>query len=199
MKAFKENNKTLEQNFIGGWYINKKVCDNVIKYFENNHNKIKGLSGDPEGVSVYQPKVKESLDLIISPTATEKPIVNYHKELFKVLEEYKTKYIYSDQIQEPYGLTDNWNIQKYRPGGGYFKWHFERYPYPATIRRHLVFMTYLNDVTDKGETEFYYQKLKVKPEKGLTLIWPSEWPWTHRGLTSKTQFKYIATGWFCYV
>ena len=157
------------------------------------------MSGDPEGVSVYQPKVKESLDLIISPTATEKPIVNYHKELFKVLEEYKTKYIYSDQIQEPYGLTDNWNIQKYRPGGGYFKWHFERYPYPATIRRHLVFMTYLNDVTDKGETEFYYQKLKVKPEKGLTLIWPSEWPWTHRGLTSKTQIKYIATGWFCYV
>ena len=60
-------------------------------------------------------------------------------------------------------------------------------------------MTYLNDVTDAGETEFYYQKIKVKPEKGLTLIWPSEWPWTHRGLTSKTQIKYIATGWFCYV
>ena len=31
-------------------------------------------------------------------------------------------------------------------------------------------MTYLNDIKDGGETEFYYQKLKVKPEKGLTLI-----------------------------
>lgn len=125
MKAFKQNSKTQEHNFIGGWYINKKVCDNLIKYFENNPNKVKGLAGNSEGKAVYQPKIKDSLDLIINPTATEKPVVNYHKELIKVLNEYKTKYIYSDKIQEPYGLTDNWNIQKYQPGGGYFNWHLK--------------------------------------------------------------------------
>jgi hypothetical protein len=64
--------------------------------------------------------------------------------------------------------------------------------------RHLVFMTYLNDVTDGGETEFFYQKLKVKPEKGLTLIWGADWTFTHRGITSPTQTKYIVTGWFNY-
>ena len=60
-------------------------------------------------------------------------------------------------------------------------------------------MTYLNDVTDDGETEFYYQKIKVKPQKGLTLIWPADWTHTHRGNTSKTQDKYIITGWYSFI
>jgi hypothetical protein len=59
-------------------------------------------------------------------------------------------------------------------------------------------MTYLNDVTDHGETEFYYQNLKVTPQKGKTVIWPADWTHTHRGIVSPTQDKYIVTGWFDY-
>jgi tryptophan synthase alpha subunit len=65
--------------------------------------------------------------------------------------------------------------------------------------RHLVFMTYLNDITDQGETEFYYQQLKVKPEKGLTLMWGVDWTFTHRGIVSPTQEKYITTGWLSFI
>ena len=57
-------------------------------------------------------------------------------------------------------------------------------------------MTYLNDIEDGGETEFFYQKLKVKPQKGLTLIWPVDWTHTHRGVPSMTEEKIIATGWY---
>ncbi len=42
---------------------------------------------------------------------------------------------------------------------------------------------------------FFHQSLKIKPEKGLTLIWPSDWTFTHKGLPSK-EGKMIATGWF---
>mgnify|MGYP001271300870 CR=1 FL=1 len=42
-------------------------------------------------------------------------------------------------------------------------------------KRVLVFMTYLNDVTDEGETEWYYQRVKVKPRKGLTVIDPGSY------------------------
>jgi hypothetical protein len=42
-------------------------------------------------------------------------------------------------------------------------------------------MTYLNDVTDGGETGFFYQDVKIKPQKGLTLIWPAIWTHTHKG------------------
>jgi hypothetical protein len=89
------------------------------------------------------------------------------------------------------------NIQHYNPNGGFHLWHTERTN--AYTSRHMVFMTYLNDVTDAGETEFYHQKIKVKPERGLTLIWPADWTFTHRGIASPTQEKYIITGWFSYL
>ena len=57
-------------------------------------------------------------------------------------------------------------------------------------------MTYLNDVSDGGETEFFHQKLKVKPVKGKTVLWPTDFTHLHRGITSPTEDKYIATGWF---
>jgi hypothetical protein len=59
-------------------------------------------------------------------------------------------------------------------------------------------MTYLNDVNDGGETHFYHQELKVQPRKGLTLIWPADWTYTHRGIASPTEDKYIVTGWYSY-
>jgi hypothetical protein len=58
-------------------------------------------------------------------------------------------------------------------------------------------MTYLNDVDDGG-TEFYYQKTIIKAEKGLTLIWPADWTYTHKGQISNTKEKTIITGWISY-
>ena len=56
-----------------------------------------------------------------------------------------------------------------------------------SANRHLVFMTYLNDVFDEGGTEFFYQKIKAQPRKGLTLIWPVDWTHLHRGIVSPSE------------
>ena len=56
-------------------------------------------------------------------------------------------------------------------------------------------MTYLNDVDDGGTTDFHYYDIKIKPEKGKTLIWPSEWTHAHSGSVLKSGEKYIITGW----
>ena len=58
-------------------------------------------------------------------------------------------------------------------------------------------MTYLNDVSDGG-TEFLHQNLNIPAEKGLTLIWPSDWTHTHKDVISKNDCKYLITGWFNY-
>jgi len=60
-------------------------------------------------------------------------------------------------------------------------------------------MTYLNDVYEEGGTEFLCQKLKVDARKGLTLIWPADWTHMHRGVVSRTEEKYIITGWFSFL
>lgn len=57
-------------------------------------------------------------------------------------------------------------------------------------------MTYLNDVTDEGGTQFLHQNVTVQPRKGLTVVWPADWTFFHRGIPSPTQEKRIITGWF---
>jgi len=42
-------------------------------------------------------------------------------------------------------------------------------------------------------------KIKIKPKKGLTVIWPAEWMFTHRGIASMKEVKYIVTGWYSFV
>ena len=59
-------------------------------------------------------------------------------------------------------------------------------------------MTYLNNVNDGGETQWKYQKIETKPVQGDTVIWPADWTHTHKGCVSKTETKYIITGWYSF-
>jgi hypothetical protein len=100
----------------------------------------------------------------------------------------------------PWGISEYINIQYNPPGGGFKVWQTERCVADTLqSRRHLVFMTYLNDVTDEGGTEFMHQKITVHASKGKTLIWPVDWTHTHRGIVSPSQEKYVLTGWFSYM
>ena len=48
--------------------------------------------------------------------------------------------------------------------GGFFNYHYERGSLEHSDRQ-IVFMTYLNDIEEGGETEFYWQNIKMKPIK----------------------------------
>ena len=194
MKPHAINKKT---NFIGGWYMDKNVCTDLIKYFENSPNKTQGSLYQKNWEIGVNKKEKLSTDIHIDIRNKDKEILNYCRELDKVTEEYKKKYKHCNVQQDGWEITEVWNLQKYNPKEGYFIKHYERCGL-STAYRHLAFMTYLNDVRDGGETEFYYQKLKIKPETGLTLIWSCDWTFTHRGIASPTETKYITTGWFNY-
>ena len=55
-------------------------------------------------------------------------------------------------------------------------------------------MTYLNDVPDGG-THFKYQDLTAPAEKGLTLMWPTDFSHTHKGqITQKHENLFEFTG-----
>lgn len=177
-------------NFICGWYIDTNICEDMILYHQNCTNKKPGTFGAQRKVNK---KIKDSIDCVLEDSELSK---TYYAELQKCVDLYIEKYK-GCNVGPAWKNTENANLQYYEPGGGYHSWHCERYVMtPPEIYRHLVFMTYLNDVNDAGETEFMYQKLKIKPETGLTLIWPADWTFTHRGIASPTEKKYIYTGWF---
>ncbi|GLR15253.1 prolyl 4-hydroxylase subunit alpha [Chitinimonas prasina] len=92
--------------------------------------------------------------------------------------------------------------QKYRAGeGNYNYWHCEVYPQlPANepLHRTLLFMFYLNDVTEGGQTEFYYQDKAIAPRRGRMVIAPAYFTHTHRGCTPISGDKYILTSWILF-
>lgn len=167
------------------------ICDDIITYYQDAGDKQVGMVMTKAGYSIDK-AIKDSSEVML----TDGPVGRYIEALQEVVNKYIELYPQCN-MYAPWGLTSPPNIQCYPPNGGYFSWHTERISaeHPVTSR-HLVFMTYLNDVTDGGETEFAIQGVKVQPRKGLTLIWPADWTHTHRGLPSPTQTKYIVTGWF---
>ena len=183
-------------SFIGGWYIPKKLCDNLIKFFKTH--KDRSIEGFIDGVqgSVVDKSWKESRELKIHRNYMEGVIKDYRQQLQKVTDLYLKKYPMSNKVA-PFAIVENYNLQYYEKNQGFKKWHNERSSYDISPR-HLVFMTYLNDVDDGG-TNFYHQKITSPAKKGLTLIWPTDWTHAHKGQISKKHEKYIITGWFSHV
>jgi len=171
-----------------GWYIDPSICDRLIDHHKNSPNKNPGLYGVYNKVDK---SIKESIDIGFQPHEIPKFYLDALDQCaYKYLEKYK-------EASLGFDIHEYTKIQYYPPGGGFKVWHMEKgsLDWPI-VTRHLVFMTYLNDVEDGGGTEFLYQNIKTTAEKGLTLIWPVEWMFTHRGEVSPTEDKYIITGWF---
>jgi len=91
------------------------------------------------------------------------------------------------------------NAQKYDQGeGNYGYWHSEIYPQPGennALHRIFLFIIYLNDVEEGGETDFFYQNKSVKPKAGTMVIAPCGFTHTHRGNIPISSNKYILTSW----
>ena len=187
-------------SFIGTWYLEDiSVCDKLIELHKSSDRKGPPFYWENGTTVKADPTIKDSTDLSISNHFEFLEIVEYLDQLQIVTNKYSELYVHANSYN-PWRIKEPMNIQHYAPGQGYHRWHSERTSnQPVVATRHLVFMTYLNDVTDGGETEWHYQELKLKPKKGLTAIWPADWTHTHRGITSPTQDKYIITGWFNYV
>ena len=180
------------ENFIHTFNIDKKICNQLINYHKKNKEyKVNGFSTNQNNLKEINKNIKDSVDVYFYNQSQNKTIQNYFNQLSKGLNDYLNKYEISSYVNTE--MINN--IQYYPPNGGYKVWHCERSSLD-TSKRFLAYMTYLNDVTEGGETEFYWQNVSFKPKKGLSLIWPADFTHTHRGIVSKTQEKYIATGWY---
>jgi hypothetical protein len=137
---------------------------------------------------------EESTDLYVRYDDEQFPFNYYKNFLEQIIHLYERKYEVLKR-QKAYNVVNDYNIQYYKPNQGFKDWHCERMD---NSNRNLVFMTYLNDVEDGG-TEFKYQNIITTAKKGLTLIWPTDFTHTHKGQISKTNEKYIITGWMGYL
>jgi hypothetical protein len=183
-------------NFIYEFKVDEGLCDGLIKYHKNNtEHKFIGHIVNEKGKSMVDKSCKDSIDVQFYRCSNDPIIIKYFEAIHVALAEYTLKYDLNSYDAHFTNL-----IQSYPKNGGFKQWHNERGAFGDSsnivTNRGLVYMTYLNTVNNKGETEFKYQNIKFKPKKGRSLIWPTDFTHTHRGIPSPTEEKWIATGWF---
>ena len=174
--------------------LSEEDCKRIIHYFETHSELYK--DGQIGGRVVEYDK--KSIDISMNFYDKTRVSLWILDCLNQSVYEYMRHYPFIDEISS-WNVNASFNLQKYKPTEGYFKLHCENDgTNQGQERRILAWMIYLNDVTDGGETEFPTQGKKFQPRTGDVLIWPAYWTHPHRGITSKTETKYIATGWYCF-
>ena len=182
-------------NFIGSWNIeNDKLCNEIIKFFED-HKSMQRVGITALG---YDPKHKKTTDMTITPSNLKDQKFSLFNSYFNLLKDcfldYRNQYPFLKHKFFNRTHIGNFNVQKYNPGDHFSNLHSERVSLDS-LHRLFAWMPYLNNVDDSGTTNFEYYDIKVKPEIGKTLIWPSEWTHAHTGSILKSGTKYIITGW----
>lgn len=184
------------KNFIEEYQLSDiTICDGLLDLFEDA--KQKGLATEGKcSVGVVDKSKKASTDFFLVHSGSLGPpqkykFNQYHEELKSFIQSYMQTYKMDGLDLIARHLPQ---IQHYAPGQGFYSWHVDGYGLDACDRA-LVYITYLNDVTEGGGTEFYHQEYTVKPIKGKTVIFPAGLTHLHRGEVSQTQDKYIITGW----
>ena len=67
--------------------------------------------------------------------------------------------------------------------------HLDSYGYSNRIT--FSTLIYLNDNYEGGEIEFPEQNIKIKPEEGSVLIFPTYHPFIHKSYEVKNGYKYF--------
>ena len=174
------------------------LCDSILKMFDDAHDRGLTFAGQSGAMGQARPEIKASTDFWLNDCDKLGPPEKYRwpeyqAELNGFIDIYLDKY----KFFEYGGMFTSRHlpqIQWYKPGEGYHKWHIDGAQMNSCDRA-MVYMTYLNDVTEGGGTMFYHQNVTTKAVKGKTLIFPAAYTHLHKGEISKTQHKYILTGW----
>lgn len=88
-------------------------------------------------------------------------------------------------------------LKRYQPGGvENFQPHFDALG--PVSNRYLVFLWYLNDVAEGGETEFVDLGLRIPPRAGRLLMFPPYWMFQHAGRAPMSGAKYILSTYYLF-
>ena len=182
--------------------LSKKSCDYIINCFSEHEDQthVGKLGGQVDIIR------KDSLDLNllkIRDDSNEFLFQELKSNLRKNLNTYINKYPFVPPEEKGYNFFEHHSLypftvlaKKYKKNKqGYHIFHMDQGRDQVSIHRQLICMYYLNDVNKGGETEFYHQKVKLKPKKGSLVIFPAFFTHLHKGHIPVSDDKYILNFW----
>ncbi len=166
-----------------------QLCDEMVRRFEEKTDQ--QYLGRVGQLAEEQRSIKRSTDLVVSGKEDWRDVDgNLHRSMSLMMKTFRERYPYFKGSFKDMGYA----IQRTNPGE-YYHWHIDGGSHDFS-QRQLVVIWYLNDVAGPGgETEFLFQDVRIKPEKGKMLLFPPFWTHEHRGAVLQQGVKYIATTW----
>lgn len=180
--------------------VSNDFCKNLISYFEWSKNNHRSWDRTSENASNL---LKKDSATLLEPIVSDDIGFNNDSISSSFISEFNNSFwnnCYAKYVNEFNNLNEigrhtifHHKIQKTLPREGYHTWHAEHNG--ENRSRISVFILYLNDIFDGGETEFLYQSKRVSPRTGRLVIWPAAYTHVHRGNPPLKDIKYIMTGW----
>ena len=193
------------KDFIGHYrgVVSRHVCNTLIASIEGERMRPLGLMDRTSQYAnrkhIMDDRSAEMFDLNIDyhssdlGAALEGAKQDVPEIIDKCVEEYVGEYPVSLETIRGQSFNQIFKIQATLPGQGYNIWHSEWCI--DNPNRFLVWILYLNDIEDGGETEFLYYPKRVQPRAGDLIVWPAGFTHSHRGNPPLKDKKYIMTGW----
>lgn len=194
-------------DFIGVWpnFMPRPLCEDICKFTDTQIDQACVVNpslkpeefGDPNRVvkseDLYGGQLNRKDFAMILNYANRDLVLKINSVLRACVQHYISEY---QSLRNTKLISSDIKVQKTPPGGGYHLWHYENSD-EAHAFRELVWMVYLNDMPEgEAETEFLYQRRRIRPTAGTVVVWPAGYTHTHKGNTVLTQDKYILTGWY---
>jgi len=182
-------------DFIGIYdgAVSHSFCADIIRAFNHYQTTNAVYSEDSQFENSNAGRFDWAIDLTqMNANLTGFPERDLNDVLIACLDQYIHQY---GHLKTELYYTPVQKIQKTPAGGGYHVWHDEN-NHMMFCARKMVWMVYLNDDFEGGETEFLYYHKRIKPKTGTLLIWPAGLTHAHRGGLVLSGNKYVATGWY---
>ena len=185
--------------------LSDESCNYVIDCFEMYKDRTH-LGSTGTGQVNANKKDSTDLDLMMLKHLLAPSLFNeFRTSLKSHVDNYSDKYAFVDPGYKEQG-KNIWDFNSFYPYSilakkykkekqGYHVFHSDWGVGKYQQLRQLVCMYYLNDVKEGGETEFYNQKLKIKPKKGSLVVFPAYWTHLHKGHVPISDDKYIVNFW----
>ena len=165
-------------------------CKKIIELFETSKDQIE----------IFNTGRKEYTEIDIDKFET--PWSETKEKFISMMKTHMNKFMKDVKIQiydfPPIIDMENIRIKKYLPNDkDEFKIHVDVLR-SLLSKRFLVYILYLNDVEEGGETHLPKLNIKVKPKEGRLLMYPPFWTHPHAGLKPIKGTKYIIMSYLHY-
>jgi len=165
--------------------LDREFCAQLVSSFEQSvHLQVPNGAGHRAGL-----ESSSWTEINLTPHADEAFRGFFFAQIDKYLAIYNEKLKLTLPVPSR-PIIDNLVMKRYRAGSSdTFQPHFDAAE--ERTRRYLVFLWYMNDVAEGGETRFCDLGVDVSARAGRLLMFPPYWMFQHAGLPPRSNDKYI--------